>query len=196
MSDRNGELYRLLGVPQPVAGRVPWETSRAEVGFDFPADYRWFIDSFGSVVINKLLHIWSPRKNSVRAATEVSPAEGGLKDYVWLSSMSGGQGQMRLRLRLRHPETQPYPVWPEPGGLILWGRNERRHQCFWWTRGADSNEWPIVVWFSEFEWRCYEIGFSDFLVELLHGDHELSQELVGKLSPARPILQQVGGWND
>lgn len=197
MSSELQDLSTLLGDPSRAPGTVPWEKSNGEVAFDFPADFRWFIDKYGSVVINDLLHIWSPQKEPINARAEDDLSEEGrFRSYVRLSSTSGGQGQMRMRLRSRHPESQPYPVWPEPEGLILWGRNERRHQCFWWTKGGDSNKWPIVVWFSEFEWMCYQTNFCQFLVDLLRGNHELSDELIGERSAEVPILQQHSSWDD
>ena len=185
-------LVQLLGVPGEVVGRVPWDSSCAEVGFDFPEDFRDFIDTYGSIVLNKLLHIWSPQlaPNRFNAPSGLSS----FSHYVWFSSRDGGQGVLRGRLRSRWPATQPYPIWPEEGGLILWGNSPRRHQCYWATEGGDSNSWPIVVWFNETEWLRFDMPFSQFLLEVVSGDSELSEELIDGGLPQTIALEQTGGW--
>jgi hypothetical protein len=187
-------LIQLLGLPDEVDGRVPWDSSRAEVGFDFPEDFRDFIDTYGSVVLNNLLSIWSPQiaPRRFNAPSGLS----GFSNYVWFCSKEGGQGILRERLRSRWPEGQPYPVWPERGGLILWGRSPRKHQCYWVTEGDDSNSWPIVVWFDETEWLRFDMSFSQFLLEVVMGESELSEELIDGGPPRDLIVEQTGGWAD
>ncbi len=127
MSVWNTRLKATLGPAQPVNSQVPWDRSIEEIGIAFPEDFREFVDTYGSVTINKLLHIPSPQRQP-RRFTE---PEGivGFAHYVWFSSINGGQGQLRDRIRTRWPKTQPYPIWPEAGGLILWGWNERHHRA-------------------------------------------------------------------
>lgn len=39
---------------------LPWARSREEVGFEFPADYREFIDAFGPGELRGYLHVSAP----------------------------------------------------------------------------------------------------------------------------------------
>ena len=38
----------------------------------------------------------------------------------------------------------PYPLWPEEGGLLQWGKRADEKTLFCLTRGEPS-EWPVVV---------------------------------------------------
>ena len=45
-------LAELLGPPRPGVVSVPWDEAIATVGFQFPADYRELIDTYGRISIN------------------------------------------------------------------------------------------------------------------------------------------------
>ncbi|MFF2630482.1 hypothetical protein ACFVUN_32545 [Kitasatospora griseola] len=58
MLDRLGTV---IG-PPPAGGvvPVPWELGPEVMGFQLPADYRAFVDRYGSVSIRGELHIYAP----------------------------------------------------------------------------------------------------------------------------------------
>ena len=42
-------------------------------------------------------------------------------------------------------ESLPYPVWPNPGGLLPVGRTDNGDYIFWLTEGEPA-DWRVVVW--------------------------------------------------
>jgi hypothetical protein len=63
----------------------------------------------------------------------------------------------------------PYPLYPEPNGLIPWGHIDTGSEMFWQTTG-DPDQWKVVVNESggpEFE--QFQESMSGFLVNLFTG---------------------------
>lgn len=60
------------------------------------------------------------------------------------------------------PELIPYPVWPDAGGLLIWGGNENGGTLFWLTEG-DPDNWPTLAMhdrtpeFDRFDQPCTDL---------------------------------------
>ena len=65
----------------------------------------------------------------------------------------------------------PYPVYPEPDGILPRGTSANGHEMFWLTTGEPIN-WGIVFRDrSSIECRKYEqVCMSEFLVTMLKGE--------------------------
>lgn len=167
MSHQLDRLTRLLPPPQSAVAGPPWQHSRTEVGFDFPSDYRAFVNRYGGSQIGApgslrfFVHCPSsiPARSGVPTGFEgfvewhvsdIAPMfEGGDEDY-W-----GGT---------------TYPMYPEPGGLLTWGENEQGDLFWWLTEGDDADRWPVVVWArgpaTTFRFDCGMVGL---LVSMISG---------------------------
>jgi hypothetical protein len=176
-------LDRLMGLMPPPPMEVaapPWEQSRSEIGFDFPEDYREFVNRYGggSIVSDVM-----PLKLSIRAPhigalapgrsagfsgfldehiTQVRPAfvfEGADEDY-WGGTV--------------------YPVYPDPGGLLSWGESQDGDFFFWLTQDTDANRWPTVLWARQpgMSFR-FDEGLLSSLVSIFTGAHAASEWLGG-----------------
>lgn len=180
MSVELDRLARLLPPPPGNMAAPPWERSRSEIGFDFPADYQEFVsrygggyilpdpDSLGFIVSAPYSGAWRPGGTGGfqgfvdRHTSEVRPAfafEGADEDY-W-----GGI---------------VYPVYPDKGGLLSWGESEEGDYCFWLTEATDPNSWPVVMW-PRHEERSYRFdgGMVEFLLAVFGGAHPASGWLAG-----------------
>jgi hypothetical protein len=70
----------------------------------------------------------------------------------------------------------PYPIFPEPGGLLPWGRGPRMVPFFWLTEPAnDPNEWPIVVADHDFtDWHIFRYTTCELLLNVVENQVDLS----------------------
>lgn len=59
----------------------------------------------------------------------------------------------------------PYALFPEPGGLLVWGVTDNGDEFYWLTEGA-PDDWTVVV-SSRHEWWSYDGGALSLLGGLL-----------------------------
>jgi hypothetical protein len=183
-------LREILGPPADEPSRVPWHQAPAEVGFAFPADYRDLVDLYGSIRINGELSVWTP---SLRPSEPGAPV--GFTGFVWKTTHEGGIGDyLGGCYEDGDFDECPYPPYPEPGGLLIWGSNPNVDHCFWLTEGDDPDKWPIAIWYRQLaKWDRFDGGMADFLLAVVTGQYELADELAPP-SPGVPLLKQQGSW--
>ncbi|MBW8805763.1 MAG: SMI1/KNR4 family protein [Catenulisporales bacterium] len=174
----------------------PWDDAVAEVGFGFPADYRDFVDVYGAGAVNDELFIAAPtlRPNGFGFRT-------GFGGFVDQTTLGLGRSIAEMRenaVALEDEETYPFPILPEPGGLLIWGNTANGDVCFWDTREAEPDRWPVVVLLlSSRRWDRFDGGMTEFLLAVLRGDHPFAERLIdptGKASD-RPVWDRHFGWD-
>jgi hypothetical protein len=196
-------LEALLTPPRTVVAATPWELSRAEVGFDFPSDYRAFIDRYGG---GTLTRAGTPMRFSVMNPGEDQWCPDGPSGFagfvdVTVSELrprfAGGCPDAGPAPRPARPGARPapparYPVLPDPGGLLAWGSTDDGDCFFWLTQDPDPDRWPVVLWS-----RCEEAahrfdgGMVEFLLAVLRGEHPASAWLSGP----EPRWTPEADWN-
>jgi SMI1-KNR4 cell-wall len=156
-------LVRLLPPPpQPVDVPEPDQRSRleSEIGRSLPSDYWWFLETYGSGSIGGDLAVFTPS----------SGVEG--RQFAAQQERIGGH----LRLVNEHrPGEVPFPIWPEPGGLLAWGGTDSGVMCLWLTSHDDADQWPIVIRDAHrSEWFTHRGPMSWFLSDVLDGSEQVS----------------------
>jgi hypothetical protein len=64
----------------------------------------------------------------------------------------------------------PYPIFPEPGGLLPWATGRRAEPFFWVTRGEDPNAWPVVTAAYGFtDWQEFPGTAGELLIDVVEG---------------------------
>lgn len=183
-------LATLMPPPQARPAVPPWHLALAEVGFQFPDDYRDFVDHYGSGLINDQLLIWAP--SLMLDGVGEGEARKGFSGLV-----EGTPAQMNDYLAELHedePDENPYPVHPDEGGLVAWGKNYYSPNSFFWlTDGPDPNAWPVVAWNRSGTWHRFDGGFGDFLVANLTGAYPESWWIVGDEHP--PTWELLQDWS-
>ncbi|MFD8756999.1 hypothetical protein ACFV0O_39400 [Kitasatospora sp. NPDC059577] len=183
MSMELERLSRMLGEPTQRPAVTPWERSVGEVGFMFPSDYREFVDRYGGVRINGELSVPVPTLRSYGGGSIV-----GFPGFVRRTTDG-------IAAELAADEDCPYPVHPEPGGLLSWGSNLNADQFFWLTEGDDPDAWPVVAFYRSLEeWDRFDGGFTAFLLAVLDGTYAYADEVAPR-SPDEPLWQFHGDWN-
>jgi hypothetical protein len=155
-------LVRLLPPPTQPEHVPAREISRleAEIGRSLPSDYRWFLETYGSGSIGGDLAVFTP--SSVVEARRFTPQQERIGDWLRL-------------VKERRPGEVPFPIWPEPGGLLAWGGTDSGVMCLWLTSNDDADQWPIVLRDAHrSEWFTHRGPMSWFLGDLFDGSVEVS----------------------
>lgn len=170
MSDALSQLARLFPPPAVPVASPPWERSRAEIGLDFPSDYRAFVDLYGAGQFGApdslACHVHAPASRPLHGRRET-----GFKGYVeWhASEMRGLFGPEGLD---EEDDSKPaYRMFPEPEGLLIWGENEQGDLFFWLTSDGDPDRWPVVMWArGPVTAYRFDMGMVDVLLGSAHGE--------------------------
>ncbi|MFJ6141885.1 SMI1/KNR4 family protein [Kitasatospora sp. NPDC092286] len=146
----------------------------AELGVRLPSNYRAFIDLYGSVTF---AGEWGVRTPARRPGTDDSP--GGLAGWRFENDT-----EFRAQVEMEDLFRQQVraQVFPDPGGLLGWGRNSDHDHCCWLTADPDPDRWPVVVWFQG-ELDRFDGGFAEFLTAVLSGDYVMEEELLVRPDP-------------
>lgn len=143
-----------------------WGRITALFGNPLPADYMAFIDNYGSGEIGGWLTVLNPFSENIN----ISLVE---QFFVLLSSIS--------TLKNEFPETCPYPLMFEPGGLLPWGISIDG-DIFCWVTAGMSGRWRVVIIGRHTEPEEFNMPMSKFI----------EQSLKGEIAP----MAMPQGWNN
>jgi SUKH superfamily protein len=160
-------LERLLAVLPPpgvpLESQGDWGAVEAELGTPLPADYRRYVERYGS---------------------------GRIHGFIWPCNPFTANRYLRLQNEIRHqleglrgtraqfPEWWNIPLFPEEGGFLAWGKTDNGDSLQWVTRGAPE-EWTVVVTPArEPEFDRHACGMTDFLARVL------TREVVCRVFPS------------
>lgn len=113
-----------------------------------------FIDCYGSGEIGGWLTVLNPFSRHPNIS---------LKEQFFslLSTIS--------QLKSEFPESCPFPLLFEPGGLLPWGVSIDGDIFCWQTKGA-SGRWPVVVIGRHSGPEVHQLPFAKFLKKALSGE--------------------------
>ena len=152
------ELLDELSPPkQPVDGGKGryWGEITGYFGKPLPDDYVSFINLYGSGVISGWLTVFNPfSKNPNISLTRQFIAN--------LSALSS--------VKEEFPESCPYPLMFEPGGLLPWGTSIDGDLYCWETGGIISGRWTVVVIGRHSDSEEFDMPMSRFLAQCISGE--------------------------
>ncbi|HNW08045.1 MAG TPA: SMI1/KNR4 family protein [Verrucomicrobiota bacterium] len=145
-------LTVLLPPPQPV--EVPttedWRAIESLLG-ELPADYKAFVERFGTGKINEFILVLNPASKNpyLNLVREMEPILSALRELI----QSG--------------EPCPFPLHPESGGLLPFGKTDNGDALFWLTQG-EPDKWHVVVNSArDATYERFECDATDFLAGIL-----------------------------
>jgi len=173
-------LLPLLPPPEsPIAALHldDWGAVQQILGTPVPGDYREFISVYGSGAIDRF----------VIQVLNLS--------LEWDRSMSDELCAALASLHEDPYSDQPFPVFPEPGGLLPWGSGDDGDTFCWKTIG-EPDDWPIVLFprWGDVYFE-YDLAMTDYLGGLVEGriesklsgewrvDHIYTSYLLGSGAP-------------
>ncbi|WP_328605747.1 hypothetical protein OG943_38015 [Amycolatopsis sp. NBC_00345] len=164
------DLAEIFGTECAEPQTIDWAEVEAAYGAPLPADYRAYADAYPALELDSQFVIRHPlSKNTTSKLVECG------KDV--LEAFAGG--------RREFPEAVPYPLFPEPGGLLPWGSDYDGADYFWRTAGRPG-EWTIAV-FESAEWWEFPGGFGAFWTELAAGRIDSPVIAEGYLRPGYSV---------
>jgi hypothetical protein len=147
------ELAALIGPPPSPPPSVDWEAVQQALGLALPAAFMAFATRYGPIELGNFVWVWSPAGGHVPFEAETHQWLRGSRDFS--------------------PGDYPYAIWPEPGGLLMWGHSRGEHHFFWDpSASGDPRRWPTVVLSSGKAWRRLDRPMTDVLAALVQGGPE------------------------
>ncbi|GAA1283061.1 hypothetical protein Psi02_30980 [Planotetraspora silvatica] len=146
-------LVRLAAPPKsPVDAGEDWAVAEAELGLELPSDFKELVRRYG--VGNFCDYLFThPMRSLIDSNLELLEAN-------------------RLD-RVEYPSWYRYPLYPEPGGLLLWGATSSGDRLCWLT-GGHPDSWPVVVWNPrDPEFLPQDVGVVEFIEAGVSGRTEL-----------------------
>ena len=114
--------------PTEVASLKKWRDIERKLGTKLPSDYREFVFAYGTGLFAGFYRVYNPF-----AASE----------YIALLPQVQTVCEMERDFKEREPDLVPYPIYPDPGGLLPWGNDENGNYYFWLTEG-EPDEWAVA----------------------------------------------------
>jgi hypothetical protein len=151
-------LRMLLGEPlEPVEAppQAEWNRLEARLGFALPADYKGYIDRYGSGFVDQFLWVLNPFSSN---------------EHLRFPDSSDRQLSILRWLREQGNETLPYPIHPESGGVLLWAETANGDCFYWLTDEGSPDDWRVTVNESRApNWHDHPGPMSSLLADLLDG---------------------------
>lgn len=152
-------LLELMPQPRsPVESGSPvsWAAAEAALGTSLPSDYRLFIEAYGSGSIDQFVTVL----NANSSTPDLQLDKYGEKMLTVTRQLRAG-GVVEI----------PFPIYPEPGGILPWGATANGDWGYWVTDPQDSPDaWTIVVSVDRGpDWFRHSGPLVRFLVEILDG---------------------------
>jgi len=143
--------------PNAIETQGDWAQVEQHLGTALPDDYNLFISVYGSgTICDDYIRVLNPFAK-IRFLNLLECYRGTLDRYQETKK----EGTVRVN---------PYPVYPEGGGILPWATSANGHEMFWLANGEPSN-WGVVFQDRNLiECRVYEkICMTQFLVTMLTG---------------------------
>lgn len=152
-------LADLVGLRDSADLRYDWEEiERSLGGVGLPRDYRALVETFPPGRFHQSISV-------IRPGDARAPATEYLGHYAYRL-----EDMRHARADDNDPAHFPYPIFPEPGGLLPWGVGRRGELLFWLTESPDPNKWDVVTadpgWTR---WKVFPGTMCEFLVQLIAG---------------------------
>ncbi|MBG0817873.1 SMI1/KNR4 family protein [Planomonospora sp. ID82291] len=155
------DLEQLIGGPSKQPPPVDWPSIEAELGLTFPSDFKEWASRYTETRIDQFLYIHHPGIRPEKSLKE--DAEARLKQLRPIIEEWGSIDLIDETGEER--EVEPFPLYPETGGVYPWGSTDNGDYLLWLTNPNPRN-WSIVVT-NGASWWHYNGSFIEFIVGIL-----------------------------
>ncbi len=153
------ERLRALAPPpdKPLDAGDPerWPEIEAQLATALPEDYKAFTNLYGSGKFDDFLYLFNPFAAPDSGGNLITAQDEVLAAYT--------------ETRSKFPDKLPLPPFPEPGGLLPFGRTDNGNDLYWVTEG-DPAGWEVALFDGRgTRYELYPPTVTGFLVGLLSG---------------------------
>jgi hypothetical protein len=100
-----------------------------------------------------------------------------------------------VREALLGDENLAYPLWPDPGGLIVFGKTNFGDYLFWQPQGP-PDDWRVVVWGRGLQtFESFDCGLTDFIVGVITGEIQ-PEDFPEYEPPDEPVFRPFSSWDE
>lgn len=171
------ELAALAGISLGERAEYDWAQIEADLGLRLPADYKALAEAFPSGWFRQFVR---PRK----------PAGLVGRPQRLLDEFSARQAATLRRWRAEGQVSFPYPVYPDPGGLLLWGSIRDGGYALWLTGAGEPEDWPVVIASQKCDhWERFDGTVCEFLTEVAAARYDATGFSAG---PIRVVVYASG----
>ncbi|MBK8255236.1 MAG: SMI1/KNR4 family protein [Polyangiaceae bacterium] len=160
-------IQSVLPVPKKVVDApkpADWAFIESAIGTPLPADYKEFLQTYGSGTISNYMRVLNPF-----STTELWLEKVRFRLSIYHSSRRNNPVPgFTLPPPLAPVNSMPYPIFPESGGVFPWGHTENGDGLLWLTQG-NPNEWKVVAETRSFRYAEFPGTMTEFLTALLSG---------------------------
>ncbi|MBK9941442.1 MAG: SMI1/KNR4 family protein [Kouleothrix sp.] len=152
------ELVTVLtppNVPIETGNSDSWPSIEKALETPLPSDYKEYINTFGTGIIGYLIRVLNPFSSRPLFALFFQVNEI-ISTRKWYKAKFGD-------------DWCPYPLYPEPDGLLPWANTIDGDALFWYTRGRPET-WPIVVAeVKSKDFEVFDLPTTSFLRQVITG---------------------------
>lgn len=155
----------------PTGTPVDWAPVEARLGTKLPADYKAFVDRYGTGAIGDFLWVLTP-----------TTANRFLNLFDSGNAMLAGYRE----LRANWPGDFPFAAYPEENGLLPWAVTDNGDELFWLTEGEDPDQWPTIISTRGMPLEEHRLPAGDLLAGLIAGRirSNIIERIDGTFTPA------------
>jgi len=153
-------LLRLIPPPEDPAEAAlsgQWAPVEAQLGLTLPADYKAYIQRYGTGCFGDFLWPFNPISKNKNL---------NLFDQIRIRLKEAVEDAARVGAASLYP---PFNHYPQPGGLLPWGCTDNGDTLFWLT-SLESGSWPIVIYECRApEYDRFDGDMTEFIADVMFG---------------------------
>jgi hypothetical protein len=132
------DIAGLVGLDDRHRGEIPWAQLEGALGFEFPADFKEFVETFPPGLLRGSFFVFHPHHADL--------------DFVDTFRVVGSSfhGLVETDGESVH---FPHDFYPARGGLIPWADFDTEVVLCWNPVGHNSDKWPIVACNTSLEYQ-------------------------------------------
>jgi hypothetical protein len=157
----------LIDVAPPPEWRVDagspgeWDEVEQTLNTSHPDDFKLITNIYGSGNFNDLFYLFNPFDSHGESGNLVNQA---------LRRNCFGLSVLDYFVKIKSIDSSlcPFPIYPEPDGLLPMGGDLNGGYAFWLTDGI-PDDWPLILYPDWYEIERHDMRLVDFLVLWLSG---------------------------
>lgn len=136
------------------AGEHDWKSIQEHYSLEFPVDYKYFIDYFGTGSIEKFLWVLNPFSENI--------------NLNFLSALYLRDAYTEMQINF--PDIYNREKFPKSGSFFHWAISDNGDSLFWCIDGNSPDQWMVGVHSSDqADEEITNLNTQEFLVKIFLG---------------------------